>query len=96
MKTDTDIEYMPLQYIPTKSPDVPPMDYCDFRRMKKKKLFSKYKPYDWWTLESSERRMPSNTFGNFTKNPSIVKNMMQSNAAEVGLDWTCIYYNIYT
>ena len=35
MNTDTSIKHMSLQHIPTKSPDVSPMDYCNFGLLKR-------------------------------------------------------------
>ncbi|GBO14483.1 hypothetical protein AVEN_94971-1 [Araneus ventricosus] len=42
MKTDTGIAFIPFQHIPSKSPDISPMDYCAFGLFKR--ALSKRKP----------------------------------------------------
>ena len=46
MKTDTSIEYIPFQYISTKSPDDSPMDYCDYGLLKRAQFKCKCITFD--------------------------------------------------
>ncbi|GBO46880.1 hypothetical protein AVEN_39946-1 [Araneus ventricosus] len=60
MKTDTGIAHIPFQYIPTKSPDISPMDYCAFGLVKI--VFSKPKPTTidglWKVVEEEWKSVP--------------------------------------
>ncbi|GBL97357.1 hypothetical protein AVEN_170474-1 [Araneus ventricosus] len=60
MKTDIGIAYIPFQHIPTKSPDVSPMDYCAFGLLKR--VLSKCKPTTidglWKEVEEEWKSIP--------------------------------------
>ncbi|GBN23068.1 hypothetical protein AVEN_233990-1 [Araneus ventricosus] len=57
MKTDTGIAFIPFQHIPSKSPDISPMDYCAFGLFKR--ALSKRKPTtidELWKVVEEERK----------------------------------------